>query len=323
MSNQGQTGPVRALLVEDNPADARLLRAAVFDGVESEFQIEHVERLNDAIRRLEAGKEKFDVVLLDLNLPDSTGMETVRWAVAAARQAPIIVLTGMDSDTLGMEAVQYGAQDYLTKGQIDRRVMSRAIRYAIERKRFEVDLIAANETLEQRVHDRTAELERSVTMLGEQVADRLETERTLRESESRFRLLLEALPDVFWMYSPEQERVVLCNSAFERVWGLSRETLDAHPRAWLAVVHADDRARVDQAVQDLLAAARAGTMVCVALDFRLSRQDGSTVGLRERIFPIYGQRHELLYLCGVAELLAAEPARVVVPPQTVGQHQAT
>ena len=125
----------RILLVEDNPADARLMIEFLVDAgaVDGEFQ--HVNLLSTALKRL--AEQKFDVVLLDLSLPDCEGLETVLRICRVVPLMPVIVLTGQEDDDLALAAVQAGAQDYLIKGQIDGVAIARAIRYAIERKRLE------------------------------------------------------------------------------------------------------------------------------------------------------------------------------------------
>lgn len=121
------------LLVEDNPGDARLLREAL----PGEFHITHVERLEDAIRALSSAET--DVVLLDLSLPDSHGLETCRRIRVAAPDVPVLVLTGTNDAEIAVQAVREGAQDWLTKG-VDAEVVVRSIRYAIERNQLMVRL---------------------------------------------------------------------------------------------------------------------------------------------------------------------------------------
>ena len=128
-------GPNRILLVEDNPGDARLLREALKDVANYRFDLEHVERLSHALERLR--HEHFDVVLLDLSLPDSQGLENLAPVRDAAPAVPILVLTGLDDEEVAVRALRVGAQDYLVKGQTDGISVVRAIRYARERKAAE------------------------------------------------------------------------------------------------------------------------------------------------------------------------------------------
>ena len=120
------------LLIEDNPGDARLVRE-MLKGVAGDFRIEHVERLSKGLELVSEGA--IDAVLLDLNLPDSTGLETVRKLRDISPAAPIVVLTSSRDEDLGAMAVKEGAEDYLIKGQVDGSTLRRALVYATERKR--------------------------------------------------------------------------------------------------------------------------------------------------------------------------------------------
>jgi DNA-binding NarL/FixJ family response regulator len=122
---------MRILLVEDAPGDAGLIQEYLREA-ELQHTLAHVTTLDEAQRRLAA--EGADVVLLDLFLPDSTGLDTVTRTLAAAPDAAVVVLTGLVDDRVASEAVARGAQDYLVKDEIDHRLLVRSIRYAVERK---------------------------------------------------------------------------------------------------------------------------------------------------------------------------------------------
>jgi PAS domain S-box-containing protein len=132
------TAAIRILLVEDSPSDADLLQETLQRIGAGRFEFTWVECLEDALARL--GQESFDVLLLDLSLPDSSGEETFRRARNAAPRLPIVVLTGANDEGLALTAVQEGVQDYLVKGQADARQIAHAIRYAIERQQAEEEL---------------------------------------------------------------------------------------------------------------------------------------------------------------------------------------
>jgi diguanylate cyclase (GGDEF)-like protein len=123
------------LLVEDNQGDARLLREMFDEAGEHAIVLHHVDTLALAEQQLAANE--FDLVLLDLGLPDGQGLDAVRRAHAASPAAPLVVLTGLDDEHLAAEALQQGAQDYLIKGEIETRGLLRALRYAVERKSCE------------------------------------------------------------------------------------------------------------------------------------------------------------------------------------------
>jgi phosphoserine phosphatase RsbU/P len=133
----GQPGPpgksTRVLLIEDNPGDSRLVRELLAEVGGTAFGLETAERLTAGLSRLARGD--IDVVLLDLSLPDSKGLETFLRVHTLAPRVPVVLLSGLDDETLAILAVQKGAEDYLVKGHMDAGVLVRSIRYAIERTR--------------------------------------------------------------------------------------------------------------------------------------------------------------------------------------------
>jgi len=139
--------PIEILLIEDNPGDARLIQEMI-SGARATgmlallFHLTIVDRLAAGLARLAQGG--VDVVLLDLSLPDSQGLDTFAKAQAQAPDVPILVLTGLDDEARALQALQAGAQDYLVKGQIDRNLLNRAVRYAVERHRLMAELRAAS-----------------------------------------------------------------------------------------------------------------------------------------------------------------------------------
>lgn len=124
---------IHMLLIEDSPTDVLLLREALADVTAMRIAVTCCTRLSEALDRL--SEQRFDVVLLDLGLPDSQGLATLVSVQRQDPRTPIVVLTALDDETVALQALQEGAQDYLLKGQITGSVLGRAIRYAIERKR--------------------------------------------------------------------------------------------------------------------------------------------------------------------------------------------
>lgn len=134
------------LLIEDNAGDARLLRELLSEVPSVQFEMEHSNLLSQGLQRLQ--QRHFDIILLDLFLPDSRNLKTFVEIYQHAEQTPIIVITGLDDETLAVKAVQMGAQDYLVKGTLSGELLARSIRYAIERKRTE-----------QKIHEQAALLD--------------------------------------------------------------------------------------------------------------------------------------------------------------------
>lgn len=175
------------LLIEDSAGDARLIREMILDVTYEHIDLNHVTTLKDGIAALEISD--YDAVLLDLSLPDSHGIDTLLKMRSHAPNTAIVVLTGLDDQTVGIESVQMGAQDYLPKGDVDSKWLVRSLRYAIERHR---------------------------------------TEMALRKSEQEYRSLIDDVFDtsmVAVLILDQSFRVVWCNEATEIYFGVKRENI--------------------------------------------------------------------------------------------------
>ena len=124
---------IHILLIEDNPGDARLLMDSLREFGNTHFVLKWEDRLGKGLEHLR--REVVDAVLLDLNLPDSHGLHTLAKIQQQDPNIPVVILTGLDDEELAVKAVQSGAQDYLIKGQVDELLLSRSLRYSIERHR--------------------------------------------------------------------------------------------------------------------------------------------------------------------------------------------
>jgi DNA-binding NarL/FixJ family response regulator len=141
---------IRLLLVEDNSLDVRLLREMLNKQASHQFVLAEVGFMSEAENHLAANA--VDIILLDLGLPDAQGLEAVRRAHAAAPHIPLVVLTGCDDELMADHALQEGAQDFLVKGQIETPGLLRAIRYATQRKRAELEMQKAQGAAEAGEH---------------------------------------------------------------------------------------------------------------------------------------------------------------------------
>jgi PAS domain S-box-containing protein len=219
---------IRILLVEDNPGDARLVEILLSEVAAPRFGITHVERLDEAIEHL--GKAEFDVILLDLSLPDSGGLETVSRTQEAAPRTPLVVLSGQDDQEIALRALQQGAQDYLIKGKGSGDTIARVIRYSIERER---------------------------------------TEEKLRQSEERFRLLVEGVEDYAIFVLDPDGRVTTWNEGAERTQGYSaEEILGEHS----SIFYTEEDIERGHLEEELAAAVREG---CYEEEGLRVRKDGS------------------------------------------------
>jgi PAS domain S-box-containing protein len=144
----------RILLIEDNPADARLVEIYLKEATAIDYQISKADELQKGLQKLE--EDEFDAILLDLTLPDSQGFNTIKTMIEEFPEYTIIVMTGLEDETIAINSVKAGAQDFIVKGQFDGNLLNRTITYALERhhlqKRLE-DYAKAIKTNEQRLID--------------------------------------------------------------------------------------------------------------------------------------------------------------------------
>jgi signal transduction histidine kinase len=182
--------PFKILLIEDNAGDARLIQEMLAEANGALFEISFASRLAAGLEHLVASG--VDLILLDLSLPDSRGLDSFLKVKARAPQIPIIVLSGLNDKDLAIEAVRHGAQDYLVKGGVDGELLTHAIRYAIERKQVEemlrqrtADLEARNEELDAFAHTVAHDLKAPLGLIVGYASVLLEAYPTLPEDEIR------------------------------------------------------------------------------------------------------------------------------------------
>lgn len=143
---------IRVLLIEDDADDAFLIMEMVSDEKAVTLNVEHVTSLTAGLERLRGGG--IDIVLSDLGLPESHGLDTLNLLLPAAGSRPVIVLTGLSDHIIGAEAVHAGAQDYLFKGQVNGDLLIRSILYALERNK----MAAEREVLVQKLQEALAKV---------------------------------------------------------------------------------------------------------------------------------------------------------------------
>ncbi|MEW6245990.1 MAG: response regulator [Nitrospirota bacterium] len=198
---------MRVLLIEDNEDDAYLIKESLSEGKGGDYALEWTDRLRRGLKKLTEGH--FDVVLLDLSLPDSQGLDTFDQARALAQDIPLVVITGLDDEGLAVQAMRKGAQDYLVKGQLGGDVLVRAIRYAIERKQAEA---------------------------------------ALRISEARLAEAQRMAHIGNWEWDLLANRVWWSDETY-RIFGLDPAGLEMNYDAFLTYIHPEDRGRVRMVVE--------------------------------------------------------------------------
>jgi diguanylate cyclase (GGDEF)-like protein/PAS domain S-box-containing protein len=202
---------ISVLAIEDSPDDAELLRHMLGKVREPSFTFAQAPRLSEGLQLLRDKGGSFDIVLLDLKLPDSEGMDSVLEIRRQSPTIPIIVFTGLDDDEVAFKALHLDVQDYLTKGQIDRNLLVRSIRYAIERKR---------------------------------------AVEALRNSEARFRRLSES-GIIGIVYFNGAGRIIDGNDKFLEMIGATREDLAAgRLRRWVRLVPPEWQTRTREASEE-------------------------------------------------------------------------
>ncbi len=214
----------RVLLIEDNPGYSEVIRIMLEKVRDTRFEVVCAKRLSEGLQIL--SDEHIDVVLLDLKLPDSQGVDTFDNVHAHAPDLPIIMLTVTDNDALALEAIHKGAQDYLVKDRVDGKLLDHSIRYAIERKQAVKGLKDYGNYLMEQVEERSA---------------------ALRESEERYRAFFEQSKDVIFV-TDRDGVIVDVNQATIDLFGHTREEMMAMQVQKLYVDPAD-RIRFQQLIE--------------------------------------------------------------------------
>lgn len=226
------TGVIRVLLIEDNLAEARFLQEVLKGAPRSHFQLSHAKRLGEAIAWLT--EQSFDVALLDLTLPDSSGLGSLDVLLKADPRLPVVVLTNTNDDELAVDAVRHGAQDYLMKRSLQQEILVRSLFYAIERQRAEEALREANEVLEDRVRARTADLEAANQNLRQEVEERQRIQERLTLAQAAAKM-----GTFEWLIRPETRSPPADPSPSPIL----------NQQNWPWNLHPDDRDRVTQELQ--------------------------------------------------------------------------
>lgn len=199
-----EKAPAHILLLEDNPGDVGLLKEALSSEKTFPYRLETSPRLSEGLERL--SRESFDVILLDLFLPDSSGLDTLIQVHGAVPQLPIVVLTGLSNRETAMEALRQGAEDFLLKGEMDGTLLARSLRYALERHKLLL---------------------------------------SLKEKEERYALAAEGANDGLWDWDLKAHKAFF-STRWKLMFGFSEDEIGDDPDEWLKRVHLQDLENVRQ-----------------------------------------------------------------------------
>jgi two-component sensor histidine kinase len=172
---------VEILLLEDNSGDASLIEEMLEEFADFQYELINVETMKEGLRLL--NERSFDVILVDLGLPDRNGIDTYLDLHSKNSRIPIIIFTGSNDEKIGIDAVQKGAQDYLVKGQIDGRLLKRSIQYSIERKKIEGVIANIENARKKEIHHRIKNNLQIISSLLDLQADKFKNKNGVMSSE--------------------------------------------------------------------------------------------------------------------------------------------
>lgn len=216
---------IEILLIEDDRGYAKLITEMTKSVKGANILVSHAPLLMEGISVL--AEKKIDLVLLDMTLPDSEGIDTFLRLKGVVPETPIVVLTGREDEGLAVNCVKQGAQDYLFKTEMRPPLLIRSLRYAIERKRAQEALKRQHDQLEQMVRERTADLVRINDQLKKEIVEKRRVEQSLRESEKLFRATIESTGDGIFVVN-ENGQVTHKNVRFSELWRIPEDVLAAN-----------------------------------------------------------------------------------------------
>lgn len=249
--------PLQALLLEDREADAELVKRELRRaGFTGDWP--RVQTEADFLARLKDGPE---VILADYEMPQFSALRALELLRERELDIPLIIVSGTIGEEIAVAAMREGAVDYLLKDRLGR--LGASVRAALHLKAVRDEKRSMAEALQ--------------------------------ESETRFRQMAEAIPDVFWLSDPETRQMLYVSPAYERIWGRSRESLYATPRSFSEAIHSEDRQLVEEAMQSNRE--KGGRL---ELDYRIIRPDSTIRWIHVSGFPVHGPDGTLHRVAGVA-----------------------
>jgi PAS domain S-box-containing protein len=258
MNNTKDKQPLRVLYVEDSSFDREIVADVLSrEGLDCEFAYAATEKeFTEALDSFQ-----FDLILSDFTLPSFSGAAALMVAKAIRPEVPFLFVSGTIGEERAVESVRRGATDYVLKNHLDRLVP--AVRRAL---------------LEAQEHK-----------------ERLRAEQLLRESEERFRQVVENIREVFWLTDPDKQAMLYISPAYEKIWGRTCDSLYQSPRTWIDAVHLEDRERVLEAASTKQVRGDYDEV------YRIVRPDGSLRWIHDRAFPLRDADDKIYRMVGIAE----------------------
>ncbi|MBN1882373.1 MAG: response regulator [Deltaproteobacteria bacterium] len=210
------------LIIEDDSWHVRYLTDLLINSGFNTYSVNSSRKLSSGLSRLDRGG--VDVVLLDLNLPDSEGLDTLYKVLASNDEVPVVIYTAVDDNRVALEAIKEGAEDYLTKGHVDGALLSRSIQSAIERKKSQRRLVEIQDDLKLQMEEQTMRLQQVNEELRIEIAERKLAEDKMRFQSERARMFLD-ITHVIIVQVNERAEIVLVNKKGCDVLGYSEEEL--------------------------------------------------------------------------------------------------
>jgi signal transduction histidine kinase len=250
---------IKILLLEDNPGDASLIEEMVNDSVNYSYELVIAETMEDGMSLLKLGS--YDIILLDLGLPDSDGINTFLNVQKVSFETPIIILTGLNVENIAVKAVKMGAQDYLTKGKVDPEILERSIKYSIERKKVQIELQNYRDNLEEQVEKRTEELDKANKRLKIEIDDHKQTELKMSNYLAELKRSNKELQQFAYVASHDlQEPLRMVASFTQLLANKYKGQLDSDADEFIKFA-VDGAQRMQQLINDLLAYSRVSSRV--------------------------------------------------------------
>jgi PAS domain S-box-containing protein len=238
----------RILLIEDNPGDIRLIQV-LLQQTGARFQIVVARTLAEGLSQL--NRSAFEIILLDLTLPDSHGIESVIRVTQGLPSCPIVVLTGDVDETTAIQALRQGAQDYLLKSDVTGSLLVRSIRYAIERKKGGEELKQYRDHLEELVKERTQRLKKTNDRLRDEINQRKKTDAKLQETFerlTRFESIVNRSPAVVICWELTDLKPLWFVSSNIMQFGYSPQTRGEEGLSWSGLIHPEDALRIENSI---------------------------------------------------------------------------